>query len=128
MFKQTTLVIIALLMVMSSSFANEKVALCSIFHANSVKAKLIQNNNNDKYKHCAVSCMLALRCGAIDSLNIGILKEVWDMFTPGDADIKDIKADMIGIEFYLNKMAVSDKECNQRCIEYDWKKFKLENL
>ena len=67
------------LIFMNSAYAatSEEIPLCSAFHFKSVKAKLLESNN-DKYMHCAVSCMLARRCGALDSYQIGILKEVWD--------------------------------------------------
>ncbi len=105
----------------AGAFAQEEkqIPICSLFYAKSVKAKLLPNTL-DKYKHCAVSCMLARRCGGLDSLNIGILKEVWDLFTPGNAEMDDIKADLIGIRFYTTKMATTDRECNNRCNEYDW--------
>jgi hypothetical protein len=109
------------LTISTGAFSQEKeIPVCSIFYAKSVKAKLLPSNTLDKYKHCAVSCMLALRCGALDSANIGILKEIWDLFTPGNAEIDDLKADLIGIRFKTTKMATTDKECNNRCDEYNW--------
>lgn len=105
---------------MNQAYANqEKIPLCSAFHFKSVKAKLLESSN-DKYMHCAVSCMLARRCGALDSYEIGVLKEIWDLFTPGDADIKDIEADLIGINFYLSDRKISDRTCNNKCISYNW--------
>lgn len=113
--------------VSSLAFAKEAktIPVCSLYYAKTVKAKLLKSDN-DKYKHCAVSCMLANRCGSLDAFSIGALKEVWDLFTPGDADIKDLKADLIGVNFSWHKIAVNDKECNQRCIEYDWSSLKSE--
>lgn len=106
----------------SSAFARkseEAIPLCSAFHFKSVKAKLIESNN-DKYKHCAVSCMLARRCGIVDSYYIGVLKEIWDLFTPGDADLKDIEADIVGIRMYNANKGITDNQCNAKCINYNF--------
>jgi hypothetical protein len=98
---------------------SEEMPICSAYYFKTVKSKLIESNN-DKYKHCAVSCMLAKRCGALDSYQIGILKEIWDLFTPGDADIKDIEADLIGIRLYTSNRKITDNQCNKKCINYDF--------
>lgn len=111
----------------ASSFADEKqsIPLCSLLYAQSVKAKLTKNGN-DKYKHCAVSCMLSNRCGGFDSYQLGVLKEVWDLIGPGNAEMKDLEADLIGVRMSMHKMAINDKECNQKCFEYDWSKLNSE--
>lgn len=120
LFMKKYLLMICLFLFSLSSFAKERaLPLCSLYYANSVK-KLILKDRIDKFNHCAVSCMLANRCGAVSSLEIGIYKELWDLVSPGNAEIKDIKADITGIKLSQTKMAVSDHECNSRCDEVDW--------
>jgi len=105
----------------ASADDQKSIPLFSLLYANSVKAKLVQSNN-DKYKHCAVSCMLSNRCGGFDSYQLGVLKEIWDIIGPGNAEWKDLEADMIGVQMSMHKIATNDKECNQRCLEYNWEK------
>jgi hypothetical protein len=107
-----------------SSESEEIVPICSLYFASSVKSKLLTEIKNDKYKHCAVSCMLANRCGAVDALEIGIYKELWDLVSPGNAEIKDIKADLIGINLSSKKSAINDYECNTQCKNIDWSRLK----
>jgi hypothetical protein len=98
--------------------------ICSLYYAKTVKKKLLPTVTNDKYKHCAVSCMLANRCGAADALEIGIYKELWDLVSPGDADWLDIKADLVGISFSRKQSAINDYECNTQCKNVDWTRLK----
>jgi hypothetical protein len=71
--------------------------------------------SNDKNRHCAVSCILTFRCFSTDVLAIGIAKEIYDMFTPGDADFKDIQADYRGIRLVLSGRARDKRDCYQQC-------------
>jgi len=98
--------------------------ICSLYYVKTVKKKLLPEVKNDKYKHCAVSCMLANRCGAIDALEIGIYKELWDLVSPGNAQWLDIKADMVGISLSQSKSAINDYECNTQCKNKDWTRLK----
>jgi hypothetical protein len=100
--------------------AKSATIFCPLYHAQKLKNKL-PAKSTDKFKHCALSCQLALRCSALDTMNLGILKEVWDLFTPGNAEWKDIEADATGIRFAITKQAVSDKECNNSCSNIYWK-------
>lgn len=101
--------------------ASSESIICPIYYANSLKDKL-PNKTTDKFKHCALSCQLALRCSAIDTMNLGILKEVWDLVSPGNAEWKDIEADAKGIRFAITKQAVTDNECNNKCNNIYWTK------
>jgi hypothetical protein len=93
--------------------------LCPLYHAVKLK-KALPEPSTDKFKHCALSCQLALRCSALDTMALGVMKEVWDLVSPGNAEWEDLKADAIGIEFVLRKQAVSDKECNRQCKNIYW--------
>lgn len=114
----------------SSSFPNsieeqKAFPFCSLLYAKSVKKKLVKGSTvSDKYKHCAVSCMLANRCGELDAIEIGIYKELWDLISPGDADWKDLEADLIGIQLSSSQSAINDNECNNECLKIDWSQLK----
>lgn len=109
---------------LSPAFALEKeeeLPLCSLFYAKKLKKNMTAyKDRSDKFKHCALSCQFALRCGAADSAAIGYLKELYDLISPGNAEIKDLKANAAGIRFYLTKRAINDRECVLKCDEVDW--------
>tara|TARA_B100001971_G_scaffold129103_1_gene119014 strand:- start:59480 stop:59878 length:399 start_codon:yes stop_codon:yes gene_type:complete len=91
------------------------IPICAIVQSQILKDDIIALGKNDKFMHCALSCQIALRCGGYESLSIGILKELWDLVTPGDADIKDIEADLRGIRLATRRQANNDYECINRC-------------
>jgi hypothetical protein len=72
----------------------------------------------DKYMHCSISCVMSIYCGPIDSIEIGILKEVYDSMGFGDPDIQDLKADQKGIKIALDLQRTSSASrpaCYQAC-------------
>lgn len=75
-------------------------------------------NQYDKFKHCAVSCYLSLRCSRPQVKMLGVLKEVYDLFGPGHAEIADIKADFYGVKFVKKQIVHSDEDCANRCDEH----------
>ncbi len=87
---------------------HKSIPICSALFVSSVKTKAEKMGGYDKFKHCAVSCMLTLRCPASDVLEIGILKELADVFGPGNAEMDDLEADFKGVELVLQKKATSD--------------------
>lgn len=52
--------------------------------------------DSDKYQHCVMSCHIKRECGILDSIGVGIGKEIIDAIGPGDADWDDIIADKDG--------------------------------
>jgi len=48
----------------------------------------------------------------------GTLKEIQDLFGPGDADIEDLAADALGIDLAFLRIARTDKQCLQKCDLY----------
>lgn len=94
------------------------IPICSLYYLSDVKAKAIAHGNFDKYKHCAVSCMLALRCSPSDVLEIGILKELADVVGPGNAEMADLRADYKGVDIAVKKEATTDKKCMDACHSY----------
>jgi hypothetical protein len=108
------------LLCLFSSFvvlAEEKQAIpiCSMLYASSVKKIVEANGTFDKFKHCSVSCMLTLRCPAIDVLEIGILKELADVVGPGNAEMDDLRADYAGVDLVVSKKARTDRNCMDQC-------------
>lgn len=91
------------------------IPVCAIIQSLRLKGDIIELGKNDKFMHCALSCQIALRCGGYESLSVGILKELWDLITPGDADMEDIKADIAGINLVLKSEAKNDNQCIYRC-------------
>lgn len=71
---------------------------------------------NDKYKHCALSCVITLYCGPIESLGTGILKEVLDSLGLGDPDLEDLRADLHGIRIALRLPNSGNRDpCYRAC-------------
>lgn|GEM_PF-1505070 len=99
----------------SNLYAKEAVILCPTFYYSSVKKTVEANGAHDKFKHCAVSCLLALRCPAVDVLELGILKELADMMGPGNSEMDDLKADYYGVALVTSLKAKSDKACISQC-------------
>ena len=104
----------------------------SLAHANSPRKTLLcsyrniphaqvwvdeQRNTYDKFKHCAVSCYLTLRCPARQVRAVGVLKEFRDLLGYGNAEIADIKADFYGVKLAKKKIALHDEDCSRICDE-----------
>ncbi len=73
---------------------------------------------NDKFMHCSVSCQLTFQCYGTHVLALGLGKEIWDVFTPGDADVRDLKADILGIDLNESGRARNNEECFTQCESY----------
>jgi hypothetical protein len=103
-----------------NSFAStrESKMICAYKNAPVVRDIVNKISNHDKFKHCAASCMLTLKCGIVQSISTGILKELWDVFTPGDASIEDLIADAFGVGLAKTRSATGLKECAWQCDNY----------
>lgn len=101
----------------ASPVSAEVAIVCSTFHYSKVKKIVEAKGSHDKYKHCAVSCLLALRCPPADVRQLGLLKEGIDLLGPGNAEMDDLKADFKGVDFAVKKKAKTDDECIQKCHE-----------
>jgi hypothetical protein len=105
------------------------IPFCAIIEVIHLKDDIIALGKGDKFMHCALSCQVALRCGGYETLSVGILKELWDLITPGDADMEDIEADMRGISLAINGVAINNKECILRCNDiYEGDKYEVNGL
>ena len=76
-----------------------------------------QTNRYDKFKHCAVSCYLTLRCRPGQVRAVGLLKEFRDSFGYGNAEVADIRANFYGINLAQKKIALRDEDCSRICGE-----------
>lgn len=109
------LILILTMTVSLSASAKPKKLFCAYRNAKIVIPIAERHSDNDKNRHCTVSCMLALRCNDIEVLVAGYLKEFQDVFGPGDADGQDIVADKYGIFIVRNNRSDSDRECLEQC-------------
>jgi hypothetical protein len=92
--------------------------VCSLYHSKRVIAVAKAHSQNDKNRHCTVSCMLALKCNDTEVMMIGLLKEFKDLLGPGDADQEDIEANALGISLSASGAARSDQQCLNQCDLY----------
>jgi hypothetical protein len=106
-----------LLLMLSSNSHAKSTALCSYIYSSKVIEK-VEKFQNDKLKHCSVTCMLTLRCGPIDALELGMLKEMKDLFGDGNAEWADLEANQTGAYQASIGRARTDKECISRCRDY----------
>lgn len=88
---------------------------CPLYYLKEVKKTVESHGDYDKYKHCAVSCMLTLRCSPADVMEIGLYKEIVDVFGPGNAEIADLRADSQGIRLALSRSINTDQQCIESC-------------
>jgi len=89
---------------------------CTMDHlSESVRWVENQGVDFDKFKHCAVSCYLTLRCSSVEVLAVGALKEFKDLFDEGNAEVADLQADRFGIALVTNGKADHDRDCARRC-------------
>jgi len=109
-------IFLALLLQLSSpSQAAEEKFLCSAIVGRSFYQELKTLPVSDKTKHCSLSCYLALRCGAMESFNVGVVKEIIDLFGSGNAEIADLRANQQGITFALSGRARNRAQCLREC-------------
>lgn len=99
----------------ANTSAKDSAMICSMYHYKEVKKIVEANGSYDKYKHCAVSCLLALRCPASEVRQLGVIKEGLDVVGPGNAEMADLEADFRGVKFATSKKAKTDKQCMTLC-------------
>lgn len=102
-------------MISINASAKESMIICPAYYYSSVKSTVESNGTFDKFKHCAVSCLLTLRCSALDVLELGIIKELADVVGPGNAEMNDLRADYYGVSLATSLKAKNDKSCMVQC-------------
>ncbi len=98
--------------------AQAKERICKMSEVRAVEAEARKLPITDKNMHCSTSCILTLKCYSTDVFAIGIAKEIMDLFTPGDYDINDIRANLKGIRFATSGTARDKRDCYERCLHY----------
>ena len=93
----------------NAQFKTTCIALNYLKYRKTVKA----NTTWDKQQHCAMTCLLTLSCGKFAAINSGICKEALDLITPGDCDLEDIKANLLGAS--VAKKNKDKKKCLPQC-------------
>lgn len=107
--------ILMTLLLSVSSYAMAKPRLCSLKHAPRAIEIASNHSGYDKNRHCAVSCMLALRCNNSQVLMVGYLKEFRDLFGGGNAERADMVANRYGIHLVKYQRARNVNECLDQC-------------
>lgn len=98
----------------SWAMAQDKL-VCSVYFAYKYKP-LVEHFNNDKAKHCALSCLMSKECFLGETFTLGLIKEVADLLGYGKPDLADIEANLVGM-----RMAYSQN--NVDCLSACQKKF-----
>jgi hypothetical protein len=115
--KLTVLLAIVIALISSAAFAGPDL-FCSYYHSKRVVKIATEHSEYDKNRHCSVSCMLALKCNNQEVMMVGVLKEIQDVFGPGEADAEDLKADAFGISLVSSRAAKTDLQCLTQCDLY----------
>jgi hypothetical protein len=108
------------LTVSTSTFASQKSLVCAYIVGTAKRDSINKLPNTDKFKHCALSCQIGLRCSSTGTATLGFLKEIADLFGPGNSEWADIQANMKGIRYSRMDHVNSDYDCLQECSkDYD---------
>ena len=119
--------ILSLLQLTSLSYADSQ-AICVLNEKDDVIQSLanfsteVEINNpedysyNDKFKHCAGSCLLAKRCGILSTAAVGVLKELMDAFGDGNPEMADLVANTIGLR--ISENVYSERMCFLMCQKF----------
>ncbi|ATH08472.1 hypothetical protein BIY24_11080 [Halobacteriovorax marinus] len=108
---------ISLFILFGTSIQAKDKFLCSALTLYKYRS-LVPKTEFDKVKHCTYSCIMAKKCGALESWSVGIAKEIADLLGMGTPDLEDIAANKLGIR--LSKKIDHINECLPSCRElYD---------
>lgn len=114
LLKVFALILLTSLTVSSVQAQNRPKLFCAVRSALKHK-EYVASFRNDKTKHCTLSCIMALHCTNVSARLVGQLKELADLFGPGDADEDDIKANEEGIR--LSHTSENRNDCKLSCLE-----------
>ncbi|EQC48122.1 hypothetical protein [Bacteriovorax sp. DB6_IX] len=104
------------LLVSLSSFANTEDIFCAVEAAHHYKKiVVVKNFAKDKYKHCTISCIVGIECGVASSALIGVAKEIYDVFGPGNAELEDLLANVLGLRISRRASVTDLSSCSQAC-------------
>lgn len=115
-----SLILTLILSFSASAFAGQKNLLCAYIVGSAKRDSINKLPNTDKFKHCALSCQIGLRCSSTGTATLGLLKEIADLFGPGNSEWADMQANMKGIRYSRMRHVDSDYDCLQECSkDYD---------
>jgi hypothetical protein len=77
-----------------------------------------KNFARDKYRHCTVSCAIGIDCGVTSSAIVGMAKEIYDVFGPGNAEWADLMANLMGLRISRRVSVGNVKQCSKACQEF----------
>lgn len=92
--------------------------ICAYWFAKKYQNEVKREGSNDKFRHCAISCVLTRSCGPQEAMDLGILKEIADLFGPGNAELEDLTADMVGITIGMRRSVRTRPQCYDACAAY----------
>ncbi len=72
----------------------------------------------DKYKHCTISCIVGIECGLTSTAILGMAKEIYDVFGPGNAEIEDLLANFLGLRISRRASVQNLDSCSNACQYY----------
>lgn len=80
--------------------------------------KSVQPFARDKYVHCTISCTVGVKCGITSSAILGVAKEIYDLFGPGNAELEDLLADVLGLRISRRASVYNLETCSSACKYY----------
>lgn len=72
----------------------------------------------DKFRHCTISCAVGIDCGASSSVALGVSKEIFDIFGPGNVELMDLAADLKGLRIARRESVKGLDSCFDACNEF----------
>ena len=75
----------------------QRLAQSSISCARAAVSRAVPEGIPDKRAHCLATASIARNCSAAEAYGAGIAKELMDLFSAGDAEWGDLRADAAGV-------------------------------
>lgn len=91
------------------------VPVCGMIVAAKRKSEVERTGTYDKFRHCSLSCVMALQCGPFDAMEAGILKEIYDALGFGDPSMDDLRADLAGTQIGIARDVHTRVDCYREC-------------
>ncbi len=100
----------------TKSMAEEQlVPICGMVVGHRRKAEVLREGTADKFRHCALSCVITLGCGPLDAYNVGLMKEIYDALGFGTPSLEDLRADVAGIDLGISRDIRTRSDCYRGC-------------
>lgn len=79
----------------------------------------LPENIPDTQAHCLAAGLIARRCSVAEAVLASVAKEIRDLFGPGDAEWRDLKADAAGIR--CARHSLTDQQLSGCCRDFKGK-------